>query len=73
MILIECIKITSSHSTLEYHFVLNTNILYKLMTGLKLMLNIDQDEYVPQTGDTAGVRVVVHNQRTMPFPEDEVQ
>ena len=39
--------------------------------GLHLILNIDQDEYVRQVVDTAGVRLVVHPQSRMPFPEDE--
>ena len=35
------------------------------------MVNIGQDEYVKQVGDTAGLRLVVHTQDKMPFPEDE--
>ena len=40
-------------------------------SGLQLILNIDQDEYIKETGDTAGARLVVHTQNSMPFPEDE--
>ena len=40
-------------------------------SGLKLILNIDQEEYVPEVGESAGVRVVVHPQSRMPFPQDE--
>ena len=36
-----------------------------------MVLNIDQDEYVEKMGQEAGVRVVVHHQDKMPFPEDE--
>ena len=36
-----------------------------------MILNIGQDEYVPAVGDTAGMRMVVHPQYRMPFPEDE--
>ncbi|KAK2164455.1 hypothetical protein LSH36_63g05070 [Paralvinella palmiformis] len=39
--------------------------------SLQLILNIDQDEYIKETGDTAGARLVVHTQNSMPFPEDE--
>ena len=41
------------------------------VVGLKLILNIDQEEYVPEVGESAGVRVVVHPQSRMPFPQDE--
>ena len=36
-----------------------------------MIINIDQDDYVKEVGDTAGLRVVVHPQDRMPFPEDE--
>ncbi|KAI0226439.1 hypothetical protein LSAT2_023023 [Lamellibrachia satsuma] len=39
--------------------------------GLELILNINQEDYTPLTGDTAGIRLVVHPQERMPFPEDE--
>ena len=39
--------------------------------GLKVVLNIDQEEYVMQLGKEAGARAVVHSQDKMPFPEDE--
>ena len=35
------------------------------------MINIDQEQYVKEVGDTAGIRVVVHDQSRMPFPEEE--
>ena len=41
------------------------------ISGLKLILNIDQDDYLPDMGESAGVRVVVHPQNRMPFPQDE--
>ena len=40
-------------------------------TGLQLIFNIDQDDYVGDLAEAAGVRVVVHPQEFMPFPEDE--
>ena len=39
--------------------------------GLHLILNINQNEYLTEGGDTAGLRMVVHPQTRMPFPEDE--
>ena len=39
--------------------------------GLKLTLNIDQQEYAEGIAQVAGAVVVVHNQGKMPFPEDE--
>ena len=46
-------------------------IVFVSLTGLFLTLNINQDDYVHQAGDTAGVRLVIHSQTQMPFPEDE--
>lgn len=40
-------------------------------TGLHMIININQDEYVKEVGDTAGIRMVIHSQNRMPFPEDE--
>jgi len=34
-------------------------------------MNIQQDEYVTEAGDTAGVVVVIQPQNQMPFPEDD--
>jgi len=42
-----------------------------LNTGLKLTLNIDQDNYISQTGQVAGIRVTILNQHIMPFPASE--
>lgn len=33
-------------------------------------MNIQQDEYVMDIGDSAGIRLVVLPQKQMPFPED---
>ena len=41
------------------------------ISGLQLTFNLDQDDYVTDLAPTAGVRVVVHPQERMPFPEDE--
>ena len=35
------------------------------------MVNIDQAEYTDRFGEEAGVRVVLHPQDKMPFPEDD--
>lgn len=34
-------------------------------------MNIQQDEYVEEAGETAGIVIVVKQQNVMPFPEDE--
>ena len=36
-----------------------------------MILNINQEEYTELSGDMAGIRLVVHAQERMPFPEDE--
>lgn len=40
-------------------------------SGLSLTFNTDQDEYIGNLAESVGVRVVVHSQSRMPFPEDE--
>ena len=39
--------------------------------GLELVINIEQEEYIPNLIDGAGAVVVVHTPQRMPFPEDE--
>ncbi|KAI0240785.1 hypothetical protein LSAT2_008410 [Lamellibrachia satsuma] len=39
--------------------------------GLSLKLFVEQFEYLESLSDAAGVRLVVHNQTSMPFPEDD--
>lgn len=39
--------------------------------GLTLVLNVEQDDYIGDLAESAGVRIVVHSQDKMPFPEDE--
>lgn len=41
------------------------------LLGLKLNLFIEQSQYIPELSDTAGARVVVHDQGQMPFPNNE--
>jgi len=36
-----------------------------------MTMNIQQDEYVTEAGDTAGVVVLIQPQNQMPFPEDD--
>ena len=42
-----------------------------LSLGLKLNLFIEQSQYIPELSDTAGARVVVHDQGQIPFPNNE--
>ncbi|XP_004855997.1 amiloride-sensitive sodium channel subunit beta isoform X1 [Heterocephalus glaber] len=39
--------------------------------GLKLILDIDQEDYIPFLTSTAGARLVLHEQRTYPFIKEE--
>ena len=41
-----------------------------IFAGLSLELYIEQDEYIAGLSDGAGIRVVLHNNTYMPFPED---
>ena len=36
-----------------------------------MIMNIEQDQYLGDMTDAAGIRLVVHPQTRMPFPEDE--
>ena len=42
-----------------------------LSTGLVLQLYVEEDEYIGALSHTEGVRVVVHEQGTMPFPDED--
>ncbi|GFO35507.1 amiloride-sensitive sodium channel subunit gamma [Plakobranchus ocellatus] len=39
--------------------------------GLQLQLFLDTDEYVPGIANSKGIQVVIHDQGTLPFPDDE--
>lgn len=45
-------------------------LLINFFSGLTLTLYINQAEYIKDVAETAGVRVTVHDQTNMPFPED---
>jgi hypothetical protein len=36
-----------------------------------MVINVNQHDYLPEGGDIAGIRLVVHPHNRMPFPEDE--
>ena len=44
---------------------------FSCFTGLKISLNVEQEEYLSQLSQAAGVKVVVHPQGQMPFPNEE--
>jgi len=48
-----------------------SNATARLHAGLEMIVNIDQDNYVKDAGETAGIRLVVHSGDRIPFPEDE--
>ncbi|ESO09376.1 hypothetical protein HELRODRAFT_168357 [Helobdella robusta] len=39
--------------------------------GLSIIFNVEQDEYIGEVTQYAGLRVVVHDPKKMPFPDDE--
>ncbi|XP_071965645.1 acid-sensing ion channel 4-A-like [Antedon mediterranea] len=39
--------------------------------GLTLEMNIQQDEYISDIQPAAGLRILIHDQSEMPFPEDQ--
>ena len=43
----------------------------RYVPGLTMELYIEQHEYIKGLADSAGLRVLVHNQTYMPFPEDD--
>ena len=40
-------------------------------TGLRLVLNIETKEYIQNYMDATGLRLVIHEPGTLPFPEEE--
>lgn len=44
---------------------------YPFPIGLKLILDIGQEDYVPFLASTAGARLMLHEQRTYPFIREE--
>ena len=44
---------------------------FAIVPGLELTLNVDQDDYVDESGAVAGIRASVLPQHIMPFPEDD--
>ena len=44
---------------------------FQWCTGLVLQLNIEDDEYLGELSEEAGVRVVLHEPGSMPFPYEE--
>lgn len=40
-------------------------------TGLKLILDLGQEDYVPFLTSTAGARLLLHEQRSYPFVKEE--
>ena len=45
--------------------------VFTISSGLTVVLDIGQYEYIPDVGEAAGAVVVVHDPDDMPFPEDE--
>ena len=55
-----------------FHLIIkNDFFIIHFPLGLKVVLDIGQQEYIQDVGQSAGAVVVVHNSDQMPFPEDE--
>ena len=46
-------------------------MLFSFSSGLTLDLFVNQDEYIPSLSQEAGVRVLLTDERSIPFPVDE--
>ena len=62
---------STEQSTLYYVLQGNIFCVFVACIGLSITLNINQNEYVAEAGDTAGAVVVIRPQNQMPFPEDD--
>jgi len=64
----------SSESSVKnriYNISQRNTFCFIAYVGLSITLNINQNEYITQAGDTAGAVVVIRPQNQMPFPEDD--
>lgn len=48
-----------------------TKIELLFLLGLELELYIEEHEYISDIQESSGIRVTIHEQNKMPFPEDE--
>ncbi|GFR83374.1 amiloride-sensitive sodium channel subunit gamma [Elysia marginata] len=55
--------------TLQYHKFISRES--GPSEGLQLQLFLETDDYVPGVANSKGVQVIIHDQGTLPFPEDE--
>ena len=62
---------TNIHTTPFNNIVFHLSVSVFYILGLTLELYIEQDEYIPELTENAGVRVTIHDQEKMPFPEDD--
>ena len=42
-----------------------------MIIGFRILLNIEQSDYIGSLSPAAGVRILMHHQHDMPFPEDK--
>ena len=64
-----CFTVIGSNLLFDEYELMSMSIVS--LTGLELMLNINQDEYLETNNQGAGAVVVIHPANRMPFPEDE--
>lgn len=56
---------------LIFHEYKYWKIFWFTSTGLRLVLNIETKEYIENYMDAPGIRLVIHQRGTLPFPEEE--
>ena len=61
------------YSSLALHYVLaklQLKLTLVINAGLSLYVNLEQYNYVPFMTEASGLRVLVHDRYSMPFPRD---
>jgi len=56
---------------LNFLAIKTISVLYLTFTGLTLIINIGIYEYVKFLTEEAGIKVVIHDQKAMPFPDHD--
>ncbi|ESO09377.1 hypothetical protein HELRODRAFT_168358 [Helobdella robusta] len=70
-----CVLENQHGNCFTYNSILNNKVLKSTVMsgpkyGLSITFNVQQEEYIDEISQTAGLVVVVHDPKRMPFPED---
>ena len=60
---------TKNSIHLNENFIIKTDFIS--VSGLTLRIYVQSIEYVPSLSSALGIKMVIHNQSSMPFPENE--